>query len=1512
VSGDTPTGGQLCVRGILQQMLRGLAYGTALVLDHGRFDGNALRSVTLTLEPANGGDHQAETANERVVEQVKIRTNDAAWTSGEIAGEVLPDLLRAVKADALPTRYRFATDGALNCATLIELSQRLQGRPVPTDPLAALDETDAVAFHYSGWKSERAFFAALAKRAGCEDPHKFWRLLANLEVEGNLSQENMIEQIDAFLFDIVDCIEDIPGKRAHLILLMMELAAGGARITVEDLLQRADLPVERALHYAKVPTVTGKALNHDLALLGYQAEHDVREAPRSAGAGLVLIAGESGYGKSWRMAAMLSNLDRAGHLAILVSGATSVDAIRQRVVELVWHSSFDSDQSVPGLARRLGHRFVDADGAWLTVGVDDVQDRELVKAMRAANWAQYGIRVVATVPQLLAEEAKQGPLPPAIIPVERFNLPQLRRFLDSHDRRLRDLPDDVIELLQTPIFADLYRRVGAADWAPVDEYALIDRFWKHTTYQTKGMADYQDDALALERLARTLLGSQGSYPWPVEAAYAADLKQDARQRLVKSGILRQGDSGIVVIHDRVLNWVIARAVAADLRNGAIDAIRAAERLSNLEDAGHVAAGLSYRLGYVLLDFLWLICRTADPDIVAGFIVAWLARPENRSNQRRFIQEHLAGLGAPILPALARLARRSGEKDRINALHAAKAIAMIGNAEKGAADATIIGLLADDSSEQAIRSGLVAAADMPLPDVLQRLWSLHLARREALAAAADKAAVDKKDSDERFQLSDRAQTSFRAIKSAVIAAPAWIEAQLGQTTGELPAILLLELLLEVEHGAGRNIWSASKAAFLARITPGKSILPKAIKHFGDASETERLERASENAEYFEPVQRFDALIRIAPDRAAAGVEVLTPDQLGTFSRFSVRRLVRNGGAGVREALLARHPAGWQGMAELANTYWFDRLAIDTRTFVAMIEALEQRLIELAGKSWEPGRDRSLVQFLAETTRPDLLAILETYRGSNFERLLRDRAMRGDGRNSLCVDTHADHIERLLLMIGGKGFGDAVVNAITRKGTIARRDGYQAAIHLPAGTAAPALSTAAASEERHKQEGYDLTVALAAHGADEALYALVMDTQAAYEDAIDVRRKNGPWCEAVAARMRADLASPDGSTRSGAACALAMAPPEDAGDLLADTLDRCPDDDPSALTVVRISSFLGLYAPTMLPKLRRMLALPAPGIREAVLPYLAEHGDQAAHEAARDALASGAVGEFDRATLRAGYALSEHEPEGGPASNRLLPFVDRHHGIYPIGAIARRLHDNKLLSNDAMIDLAYSAKRVSSDCTFWLIDRIKAFDPEEALAIAERRFAQAASASGARQILELAADGVNHLIRAYLDDQRHEVRWLIARTLRWHGNRALVIERLRQLAGRNSVAARTSAAELLGWIPGPESAALLAALAEDPVTEVSDAALEAETRAETERWGRVLIGELADADHLGRWSRIYALVDLVDPYLLELDNDGLAIGEIVEGFDEIFAIWIEKALVKRKNALTKRGEQLDRRS
>ncbi|URW75918.1 hypothetical protein M9980_01420 [Sphingomonas donggukensis] len=1501
------TGGQLCVRGIVQQAMRGLAHSTSLVLKLAQFENAELLSAQLTLEPNDGGDFQCEAAGERLVEQDKIRTNGKPWTSGNIAADVLPDLLKSVQDDGRSTRYRFATDGSLNCDTLLDLCAALKGRAAPDDPLAALDDNNKKAFKYQAWLSERGFFKALAKSASCTDYRRFWRLLASLEIEGDLTEHTLITQIDAFLTDVVDAIEDIVGKRDQLIGLILRLARDETQITVANLLKEAGLPVQRVLHYSRLPQATRAALEHQLALLGYDLKHDVRPPPGLGDLGLTLIAGESGFGKSWQLAGELARLDRAGHLTVLVQNADSLTAIVSKVAEVVWHTSFDGPQTMPGLQRRLGHRYVDGDGAWLTVGVDDVQSRSLLNEMRAANWAAFGVRLLVTTPTPLADALTNMPLPPPIFRVGEFSLPQLRQFLKSHDRAMQGLPDDVIELLRTPIFADLYRRIESPDWTPLNEYNLLDRFWRHATFEARDMADHQDDPDGLAQLALTLLAAGGAYPWPAGVAKAAGLDQEARKRLVATGILRQSENGSVIIHDRVLNWVVALGLARRLESSAIDAHGSVAELIRIGQPDELPIGLSYRLGYVLLDFLWLIAGKVPAQTVAEILLGLIDDPQYRINAGNLIEVHLAGLGSRIIPALAEIAKTpSGNRGPIASL-AARAMAAVGRAEPGSVDPALIGLISNPADHRAVRAGLIAAALYPLSDAIEQLWAIHLERRQATVDAVNA------DSSAKHELFLRRQASFDALVTTATTMPAWIESKLDQTSDAPTAEVLLELLLKVEHVVAQDIWVRTKATFRARIAAGKAIWPRAIGRFGESSDAERLTIPNDPQDHFEPAERFRALVRVDPVRASAHLVQVEEQVVRRHLSDSLAHLIRNGGPSVPSNLRARHAPGWEGMSDLAIAYASAPLLIDTDSFMALIAALEARLAEVAGQAWRPTRERPLVEFLAGTTRPDLLAILETYRESALETLLRDRLIANGGRVSLSVDSDADNFERLLLLIGGDGYGAAIAGAMISDKAFTRRDGFESSIMLPPGSApANLLAAGVAEPDNGNLDQYWLMIALALHGPDAALYQLVMRSQSAYNDAIDVRIKRGPWPAAIAAQIGIDLESADSGTRIGATCALAMAPPPNAADLLANTLARCPDDDESALTVIRIASHLGCYEPRMLDQLKRMVNLPDATRREEALPYLAEQGDADARKFVHDQLTAGTTGTYDRSTLRAAYALSEHLPDDPIINAKLMPFVDRHHGIYPLGQIAGRLSDNGTLDANDFIDLGYSAKRLSADDTYLLVERISRGDPEEGLAIAERRYDQNPSAGGARQILGLGgANGLAFLVDRYAVEQRHEVRWIIARALRRHADRQALMTRLMNAAQGSAVAMRCAAAELLGWLPDDEVAGQLNALVSDKVPEVSDAALEAEGRRDAERHAKALIAGIADADHLGRWSRLWAVVDLADPYLLEFDSDGLAIGPLLDSMDEIFAIWTEKTLVRRKEALAKRAKRLDQR-
>lgn len=1503
------TGGRACVTGLVLQMLVGVDRGMAIAVGRPIFEGETLVGATLTLEPATGGDHRIDSKTTRLIEQIKTRGTQEPWTSGEVVGEVLPDLVLAVdEGDERPARYRFVTNGELACHELLALARSLSGRAVPVDVVAALDDEDRC-FRYAGYRSQRGFFLAIAERIGCGDRlSALWRLLAGFEAEGGQTEAVLKARVDAVLAIIVDAREDVEGKRFELMARLTDLAQTGQSITAETLLAQAGLPIDRLLHEGRLPAVMASMLEDDLAAVGYEATHDVRSPlVPSLGGEMMLVSGESGMGKSWRLAAMADLLSKQGKLAMLVTNSRGLEGVRQAVIERVWLSSFDRSLDLPGLQRRLGRTFADEDGTWLTVCVDDVQDRTFLMELQGAAWQRYGVRLVCSAPPHLADELSRRPRPPLSVEVGRFSVPQVRAFLESHGRPVHDLPGDVLEILRTPIFADLYRRIESASWRPASEYALMERFWRQASYELRGMSEAQDDIVALKRLALRLIEPSGRYPWPVEHAVEVDLLQDARSRLARTGLVRQTEAGLVMAHDRILNWLVAVAIADRVSHDSLEPGGVLAVLRQLDDPEGLAPGMGYRLGYVMLDLLWILAGQADAAFVHAVIDELLRRPETRVDASKFIKEHLAGLGPRILPALALLATESDDAHGPTVGYAGYSIAEIGLMAPGAADAVIGDLLAEGASINARKAGLAAASKLAVPAHVDRLWDIHMARR----AARDAVMGDGPDSDSRFDrvLSERA--SFEALSATAASMPEWIGQKLTATTGEASADVLLELLMLAEHGDATRIWRQTKATFFDRLPPGRNVIPRAIGHFGDVDEAERLERAAEVPDYLEPAQRFNALVRVAPERAVRQIEHLPDDQLGGRARLWLRHLLRTAGREAQGRLLERHRGrGWEAMRDLVLEYHGDADLIDAASFEAVIEVLEARLEEVRGTEWEPRGESHLIDFLARTRRPDLISLLERRQGSRFEALLLELVDRR-GRPSLCVDRMGDKLERLLLLIGGEGYGRFVEIAIDRETIFGREDGFEAALRLPAGSPhAIGLGNAVGASARDERENYDLMVALAVQRQDEALYRLVQATQACYTDALDIRSSLGPLDPGVEAAIRRDLRSEDSNLRIGAMCGLAFAPPADVAELFTDALERCPAADPSALTAVRMLKFLEVWLPASLPKLREMLALP--GARDVVWEYLALCGDEEARSLAAGLLETSPSDSLATSTVNVAYALAEHEPTDGAGVRKLRQIIDRKWGDYATGALAARLADRGVYSVEDLTELAYTGSRLGPGSLAILLSRVAATDPSEAVAIARRRFIEGPSAAAGRFMLTHGGEeAAEWLLRQYLDEERQAVRWIIARALRLHSGRAWLLGRLDVLARANASANRRHAAELLGWLPGSEAGDIIDRLAGDAVPDVSDAALDAMARRESDQMALELLEQARHATHFGRWSRMLAAVEVADPYLLETEDDLLWIGGIVSEWGEDFALGVERALGDRKKALERAAESADRR-
>ncbi|CAN5498712.1 hypothetical protein BH10PSE4_BH10PSE4_30080 [soil metagenome] len=1504
-------GGRLALAGFVYQLLSGLAAGMRMVVaDVQRAQGDVV-AARLTLEPPDGGDQQRHQGRQRVVEQLKIRTSGKAWTSGEIAELVLPDLLRAArtaKAD-IDTVYQFTTNGAVDCASLLALAAALIGREPPQDPLQALDDV-AKSYPYGARLTQRAFFARLAARAETEDFGALWRVLAGLKIQGEATESGLIQQIDTVLHTVLDHQEAAEAKRHELISRLADLAIDGQTIIVDAFLRMADVHLTRLLHLGQLSAQLDTQVRRQAHAIGYDPAKDVRACPPlDPGVAVTLVRGASGYGKSWTLGAMALRDVAAGRLALLAANVRSIEDIRRLIVEQTWLSSYDAQVELPVLARRIGPRFVDAHGFWLTVFIDDVQDLGLANQVLAYDWAARGVRLVLSSRTDLIDELLGRNPAAELITVQRFSPAELNRLLEGHGRKGALLPADVFELLRTPIFAKLYLGVDTTGWRPANEYSLMDRYWTQATAAGL-MAEHQDDLVDLRALALSLLGPSPLYPWPTAVAKAHGVTDPVRGRLQKAGVLQRLTAGSQIVHDRILNWLVADALAERLSLGQATTGDLQVELEKLAGKGDLPAPLSRRLGYVLMDLLWILARSQPPQVVADLIDNVIADWQGRSATDRFIQDDLAGLGAPLLPALEAMIESAAKQDQQSGRLASlgRAIGEIAKLNPQSATPVVERLLAGAPT---LRAGLEACIRQSFPSLLDRLWSIHIGREQACDVAE---AADWTSSESR-SLRALTRVTFAATARAAATRADWFGPMIDQakTTVEVEQLLYLLLTLDVEAGA--KVWRTYKTAILAKIRPGTHAVARAIARFSDLQELDRLEVTTEDADGAEPALRLLALVRLAPARAVALLGLLDDNQLGPTTGMWLRRIIRAAPDATAAALLAKHQAGgWQGLRDLALIFNGASDLVDGAVFKAVLDALEARLVEVDGDdTWSPRGETHLLRFIAQAGRPEHLALLASRAGQSLDQLLASRAVRHQARQSLSEDREGGLYLRTLMSIGGPGVLRQVLHEIGDPSPFARLDGYRHALYLPPSDALTralaARAQAPGPDGRPDHEDGALGLALAAQGADEALVAHAYRTATWSRAGIDLRAQMGPMAPDLMDRLRADVVSNDPVQRDGAIAALAYVPAADALEPLSQALDQMNPAGRGAAWIVETLAHRRIYTPLALARLKAMLT--GPHLR-LVTRYLAYLGDAEARSAI--ALLLAAPGELSQNdVLDVALVLADH-PETAEAA---LPILEAAFGQFwsrrDFSEIGQRLLVAGRIATHRLVEALHAQDELHPAALVELLEQLRADAPDEAIVIAERRFTATPSWPLAKFLISQdRPGGIDFLIDHALSDPRSSVLGIIGRGLRRLGDRAALGHRLEGVARTGDGAVRGVVAALCGWQTDAGLTDLLAAIAEEADEQVAKIAVEAIERRDRETQGAALLQAVSGADHLGRWSHLLALIDMVDPGLLTEEGGPLHIEPVLRALPPVYRVGVEVVVAKREDDIAKEEKRDDDRS
>jgi len=630
-------GGPAAIHGILYQILANLWRVSEIQLD-AKVQGQEVRSARLILEPkGGGGDTRYEGEGVRIIEQYKTRGHNRTWSLRELIEDVLPDLFVAVDPERLTevSTYRFVTEGrcggSVHSPNFQRCLARFKSKPTPEDLLGGLDDTQAHHFFKQGNFTDRALFLHISARVRprgdqTEDAlhhYKVWHLLAGFEICDRMSASNLIQNIDAFLIQVVDRREGVDVKRRELCTILMELSCQGHfACTPEEILQHARLNAITLSAFGKLKARLRSLAEEEFRREGYAGEKDVRSVPEWPSAcSILVLMGESGQGKTWQLFRLADPILASDRLAVIVGATGNADGDLQKASDRVWREGLNHD--APLDISRLAARRAEvlkpppADEDWLTVCTDDVQEIGEARQLVRQPWKRWGIKLALTVPTVvgkaLAGDRVEGM---HILDVPDFTPKETREYLKRRGYDWGEIPDDVRIMLCRPILAEFYCNVaGTEGWAPHNEYELYERFWQRVTNE-RDQPHHPSDRGILLMLAGSVIKEKAQYPRPQDLWQHLGLSDEALRRLESIGWLRRGRRGDVKIwHDRLLHWAVGEWLIDQRRTNRIEQSELTELLCRMYQHQPTFAGK--RLGYVPMDYLWLACDPANkgPDAV---------------------------------------------------------------------------------------------------------------------------------------------------------------------------------------------------------------------------------------------------------------------------------------------------------------------------------------------------------------------------------------------------------------------------------------------------------------------------------------------------------------------------------------------------------------------------------------------------------------------------------------------------------------------------------------------------------------------------------------------------------------------------------------------------------------------------------------------------------------------------------------------------------------------------------
>lgn len=1505
------TGGQLNLSGILFQLLASLRSGADATVEDVRV-GEDGASVRLVAEPSTGGDVEVTQAGRVTVDQIKIRRGKDPWTTRVIVEEVLTDLFKAKQAHGT-ARFRFVTDNLEGTTALSGFLNDVRALHADKRAPTALDTLERP----FRWGAERIsaadLFGRIIATLKAEDVAGVWDFLAATEIVG-FTQAQLTTDIDDWLAELVSEREDVPVRRNALLQELLRLGAAGQSISASGLLRAVGVDPAVLTHARTLPAALATKVREQAEHFRYDAVMDVRPAPAMPDVPLTIFSGDSGQGKTWRLYRAAKEASERGECVVLLPARGTFASIEKAIVERVWSHVYDRPLSLTRVAQRLGAKLSRANGVWLTVFLDDLLDPDLAEELMHSSLHQLGIRLVVSAQHRITRMLTSQVEGLREIAVPDFTLAELREYLTRAGRDPSLVPDDVLLSLARPVLASIYRRIpGSENWRAVTEYELIDEYWRWATTQSKKQALHLTDAAAIHGLAGVLLDGPVSYPWTAKAALAHNVDAGVRERLLEVGVVREHEDGALsIVHDRILNWVVAGEIERRFHEGELSVQGVADTLANIDQIQTTRGDrLGRRLGYVTHDVLWRLARSAKAED-AGALALLLVRPGGvaaRSHEH-FYAAGLGSLGQPVLPALAWMAEQAypNEEWMLPRLVATALIAVANDAPSEVAK--LSAQLVATNTEHSREVGLRTLATVAAPSAaLELLWSINTERNGVL-----KAAQAKKDSDWTSERLDKDQ-SFAALKRAASTAPDWVAAKAQEVSDAGDAEQLIWILMHIDLAHAKPIWTAAKANLLKHADEDGTGAPSAIRRFTDRDELPRVESALKRAKRPMAGVWFYALARLDPDRALAALDGLNNNDLWGTSQWWLPAFAHRTGprviAKLRDTIGAeREDDEEPKLNELAILLASQSEHLDPETFDLVIDSYEACLAADAARGAPSKKTRShLRRLIASAATPALLARLSERAGSEFERLLTARAIGRSGRIDMNVDSDGEGYRQILAAIGGKGYDDLVLAELGRENEHARCDGVTAAVWTRNEDVRAKLLTIASSADADGYRQTQLMDALAAHRLDAGLSAMVRNGAPVYLRSVDIR-DSGPEWEAEDIGVILELlksALPEERRRGIRLCGFLSV--DQAAELLAPLFADNGASDDEIAHAVSVLRYMGHYNSAFLPRVKKLLVHDEQGI--SIARYLAWAGDADARAAVVAWLDSHELKSLRSSETPIALHLLRFEESAPGAIAFLKRVLGKGLGHSEQGDLYAALANAGDPEAPAKLEsIAYQDPRRGTGSVVAAIRTLAKTSSLEAFAAAERFCRRTRSDAAARLVLELDPHRGMHLLLQLYPGATIATQQGAGRALRWLAPRAELIDELAGRAKSADPSMRELAAEIAGWMPFEQAVPFLSKLADDEDEDVERAALAALGMRRADEDCAALIAGIPSQPRPRQWAWLHALIRRGAPDLLAHIDDPRSIQKLTNALGDEFLAEANKELKTRMREVDRAVENAQR--